>query len=365
MRICYICHGGFTHIVPYIHYFKASGHDVRFISLSPSPDYGVPTYNLGFGKTYSRTKGKWKYPISFLRARHLIRKLKPDILHTHYVTSGGLAALICGFHPVITTVHGSDLATGIKSRIWKPLLKVIFNYVDCINTCNEAQKRQVISLGIPTKKIMVLTLGVDTNKYSFMNRPKFTQDRELKLVSTRRLETVYDHFTTIKALAILRSKGIKFHMTFAASGSLLENIKEHVVQEGLVGCISFLGGVKEDEIVDILHKNDVFLSTPLWDGISVALLEAMSTGLFPIASNISVNSDWIEDGVNGFLHKVGDAGSLANCILKFHTNRQITTDVAQRNRKKVVEFADTQTNMKLLEKIYEELIHKTRKEENN
>jgi len=55
MRICFIALGKFTHIGVYLDYFRRTWHDVHFISLSPSPDRGVPTYNIGFGSRYSTT----------------------------------------------------------------------------------------------------------------------------------------------------------------------------------------------------------------------------------------------------------------------------------------------------------------------
>jgi len=361
MKICYICVGGFRHAEPYLNYFSAAGHDVHFISLSPAPDYGVKTYNVGFGTKYSKREGKWKYPASMLRARQLVKKIKPDIVHTHYVTSGGLAGLICGFHPIITTVHGSDLDMRIKSRIWRPLLKAVFDHADCVNTCTEDQKRKVIGIGIPSEKVRVLTLGVDTEYFSIIERPKITPSRPLRLVSTRRLERVYDHFTVTKALAIIKSKGVDFQMTFVGGGSLLEELKSEVEREGLGDCVKFLGGVDKSKIVDILHQNDIFLSTPLWDGISVALLEAMATGLFPIVSKIEVNAAWLETGVDGFLHRVADANELADCILKVSKNPQLIAKAARSNREKVVKLANTKKNMKLLEEIYEDLISKTGK----
>lgn len=358
MHICFICAGGFGHIEPYLEYFKLRGHKVSFISLSPAPDYGVLTYNVGLWGKYSRTEGKWKYPISMLRVRRLVRKLKPDIVNTHYVTSGGLAGLVCGFHPTMTTVHGSDLNLSLKSKVWRPLLKLIFNHADCVNACSKDLGEKVMGLGVSPEKIRVLTLGIYTDRFSFVQRQKRSQDQILRLVTTRRLEVIFDHSTIINALSILRSKGVNFQMTFVANGTLLEKLKGQVEQRGLADSVKFLGGVDKSEIVEILHKNDIFLSTPIYDGISIALLEAMSTGIFPIASDVKVNSDWIKHGVNGFLHKVSDSDSLANCILQFHNNQQIAATAAKLNRQKVLESGDTKTNMKLLEGIYKELIDK-------
>ena len=41
MRICFISHGGFVHVHPYLHYFKGAGYDVHLVSLAPSPELGV------------------------------------------------------------------------------------------------------------------------------------------------------------------------------------------------------------------------------------------------------------------------------------------------------------------------------------
>lgn len=263
--------------------------------------------------------------------------------------------MMCGFHPVITTVYGSDINFGIKSRIWKLLLKIIFKYVDCINTCTEDQKRKVLSLGIKPKKIRLVNPGVDSEMFSFCT-PKPIENRPLKLVTTRSLEPIYGHTTIIKALSFVRDKKRDFIMTFVAGGSMLNELKYLVDKEGLAENVKFLGGVDKNQIVSILHENDVFISSPVYDGISVALLEAMSVGLFPIASDIEVNSNWIEHGVEGFLHETGDPQSLANCILETYDNPQLIMGAANRNRQKILELADTSTNMKEIENIYKDLI---------
>lgn len=356
MRICFICVGGFGHIAPYLNYFKTAGHDVHFISLSTDVNYDVPTYNVGFGWKYSSTQGKWKYPLSMLRARRLVKKLKPDIVHTHYATSGGLTGLVCNFHPTITTVHGSDINDSLQSKTWRFLLRAVFKQADCVNTCTEDQKRKVISLGINPEKIRVLTLGIDTDKFPFVPRKWNCLKDTLRLVTTRRLEKNFDQSTIIKALSILHRKQVSFKMTFVATGSLQKELKKQAEEEGVADFISFLGGVEKDKIINILNNNDIFLSAPIFDGISVALLEAMAVGLFPIVSRIDVNSDWIRDGQDGFLHKVSDAASLADCILKIHSNYAIAAEAVQNNRNKVIELADTKTNMKRLGEIYEQLI---------
>ncbi len=358
MRICFISVGTFTHIGPYLDYFKQAGHDVHFISLSPGPERSVPVYNLGLGVKYSETQGKWKYPVSMLRARKLVKRLRPDIVHAHYATSAGLTALVCGFHPAVVTVHGSDLTTGIKSVIWRPLLKRIFRFADCVNMVSQDLSDMVLSLGINKDKIEIFTPGIDTDRFSFVRRAKIDKSRPLKMVCTRRLEKVFDHGTILQALAMLRDKGIEFEMIFFGGGSLLGRLKRQVKDLGLDNSVSFAGRLRNDELPELLGRHDVYLSASLWDGTSLSLLEALATGLFPVVSDIKANSAWLKNGVDGFLHKVGDAGDLTNCILQLLDEPDIAEKARSINRSNVVEKADRNKNMKRLELVYKDLVRK-------
>ena len=350
--------GTFTHIGPYLDYFKQAGHDVHFIAMSPGPQRGVPMYNIGLGRKYSETEGKWKYPISMLRARRLIKKLKPDIVHAHYATSCGLTALMCGFHPTVVTAHGSDLTTGIKSRIWRPLLRKIFTFADCVNTVSKDLEEMAIGLGIEPDKIETLTPGIDVDRFTAIERAQIEPSRPVRLVCTRRLEPVFDHPTIIAALARLKKNGIDFRMTFVGDGSLKDTLRQQAGDAGLNGCVTFAGRVPNNNLPDIIKRHDIYLSASLWDGTSLSLLEAMAMGLFPVVSDIKANSALLRHNIDGLLFKVGDADDLAKCIMKFVEHPQRAAGAARRNRLKVIESADRKNNMRRLEKIFEGLIEK-------
>lgn len=357
MRICFISTGKFIHIQAYLSYFKEAGHDVHFIALSSDIERDVPSYNVGFGTKYSATEGKWKYPLSMIRARRLVRKLKPDIVHTHYVTSGGLAGLICGFHPTVVTAHGSDLTEGIRSKIWRPLLKAIFKHADCINTVSDDLRDMVLSLGICPEKIKTLTLGVDTEKYYFQERPLINSHTKLKLICTRSLEKVYDHSTIIKALAILKQTNkINFHMTFIGDGTLMLQLKQEVETNDLADKVDFVGRVENEKLPQMLSKCDIYISSSLRDGTSICLLEAMANGLFPIVSRIKANTVWLDDGISGLMFDIGNADQLANLIMQLRNKPSLYTFAVKHNRQKVIEHGDRGTNMKVLEQIYKKLL---------
>jgi glycosyltransferase involved in cell wall biosynthesis len=260
MKICYISLGNFTHISPYLDFFKSRGHEVCLIALSPGPDRDIPVFNVGLGGGYSATSGKWKYVLSCPRAKKILNKLQPDIVHAHYATSGGLAAWYCDYHPCMITAHGSDIVDRTKSWWWRFLLNKIFKQADTINVVSDDLKRRVVHLGVDEAKIDVLTLGIDTHQFSFQKRERYSDQRPLKLVNTRRLESVYDPFTVIKALAILKGEKINFRMTFVGSGVLEDKLKQTAKNGGLENNIVFRGGCENAQMPNYLHENDIYLS---------------------------------------------------------------------------------------------------------
>ena len=356
MHICFISAGEFWFIDCYISYFQSIGYEVSFITLSPSPKRSATVYDLSFGGEYSPWKGKWKYLVSAFKIRKLLKKIKPDVVHTHYATSGGLAGFLAGFHPTVVTAHGSDVTVGVTSKVWRYLLRKIFNHADCINCVSDDLKRMALSLGLKHDNIKVIPVGIDSQQYAYVTRKPLDQDRAVKIVCTRRLEQLYNHITIVKALAILHHQGVNFCMTFVGGGTTLHLLEKVVSDEGMQDKVIFRGMLENNLLPGILQENDIYLSASIRDGTSLSLLEAMATGIFPIVSNIPANTDWLEDGVNAYLHQVGDPKSLSDSIMKYLKNSNDFNDVPQKNRAKVVARGDRVKSMEALDSIYKGLV---------
>lgn len=354
MRICYLSAGPFAHVGAYIDHFQRAGHDVHFVALSPSPDRPVAVHDAFPAGAHA----KWKYPLSFARARAVIRRLKPDIVHAHYATSGGLASLVCGFHPTIVTAHGTDLTAGVSSRVWRPLLKRVFDHADRVNTVSDDLKAMAVSLGVPETKVSVLTPGVDTDAFSPAPGPR--RAGPPRLLCNRRLEAVYDPLTVVCALAELKKRGLAFEATLAGDGALAPAARALVEAAGLGGRVRLAGAVAPERMPALLREHDVYLSASRWDGTSLSLLEAMATGLFPVVSRIPANRAWLEHGAGGLLHAPGDARDLADQIELYVRRPELGAVARELNRAKVVAFGDRRTNMARLELAYRELVDAAR-----
>ena len=98
----------------------------------------------------------------------------------------------------------------------------------------------------------------------------------------------------------------------------------------------FLLGYRTD-ISELCHMADVFLFTTYQEGLSVALMEAMSVGVPCIVSKIRGNVDLIEKG-KGIYCNPYDMVSCASAITKYFKNQDRFEDIVKYNQNKIKEF---------------------------
>ena len=86
--------------------------------------------------------------------------------------------------------------------------------------------------------------------------------------------------------------------------------------------VTVTGWLNRDEVLVQLAQADVFLSTSLWEGMPVALIEAMAAGLCPVVSRCAGNVDAVDDGVTGLVFSTADQ-AVAMLVNLAHDNVQV------------------------------------------
>ncbi len=354
LKIAFLSGGNFTHTLAYLDFFRDRGHTVYWITCDRTEKhYDIPLFDISFGAKGTMFSSKWKYLLAALSIRKVLRKIKPDILHGHYVTSAGLICLVSAFTPYVLTAHGSDLIDSMKSIIWKKILRYAFKKAALVNVVSEDLASLTRELGVPHEKVFVATVGVDTRVFTY--QPKEDIQSPVRLLCTRSLESVYDPQTIINACEILRQRNISYTLTFAASGSLQIFLESMAVKKKLADIIIFLGGYNNTSLPTILHAHDIYISASLWDGTSICLLEAMACGIFPVVSRIKSNQTWLEENNSAFMFECGNAQELADKITCCIDNESLRSAGIQKNRLLVEKKGDRDKNMSVIEKCYYQL----------
>jgi glycosyltransferase involved in cell wall biosynthesis len=178
-------------------------------------------------------------------------------------------------------------------------------------------KAMVEVIGPIGDKITVICNGVDTRRYGpaidrTLVRSQLGLDANVRLIAmVGTLKKVKGHCYIIEAMTSLAPRYPDLHLLFVGDGELRGELQAQVAQLDLER-IHFLGN--RHDIPALLAASDIFVLPSLWEGLSMALLEAMASGLPIVASEVSGTVQAIIPNETGLLVPPGDVQRLTEAI---------------------------------------------------
>lgn len=124
---------------------------------------------------------------------------------------------------------------------------------------------------------------------------------------------------------------------------------------GVASRVTFLGVVSEEEKFQYLANADLFVLPSLHEGFGLAFIEAMGRGLPVIATDSGGQTDFLRDGVTGFLVPVGDTGVLAQKVQMLLEDHTLREGISRHNRQYARQFSVSKTAQNY-ETLFEEVI---------
>jgi glycosyltransferase involved in cell wall biosynthesis len=158
--------------------------------------------------------------------------------------------------------------------------------------------------GVPSERVHSIPNGVEVPE----NIRRRRRNGVLQFVSIGRLDREKAVDQTIRAFAVVATDA-PAHLTILGDGPCREELESLSHHLGQAGRITFPGAVAD--VTPYLRDADVYLSSSVSEGMSNALLEAMSHGVVPVVSRVSGVADVVEEGVAGLVFPPGDEPTLA------------------------------------------------------
>ena len=342
MRIAVLTHG----VSPFGHQlaeaFVRLGHEAEIISMT-SFEFGVG------GRIRMRVLGPpdfkpWEtnarsvYLKMVGSLRSALRETRPDVLLALYLSSAGVLARLSGHPHVVVSALGSDVNQRIGSRFWRAVFRWVCRRAVLVHAVSEPLAQTLAStVGVDAAKLLVMPIGIDTRELAYTDPAARPNAGEL--ICTRAHKPLYDHATLVRAMARLKARGVRCHLTFT-SRTQVESTKALVCEHGVEDVVTFLPGYEYAELPSLLGSRDVYVSTSQSDGTSQSLLEALSTGTFPVVSDIQANRPWVEHGRTGLLFPPGDDAALADRLAEALARPDLRAAAAPLNRRLAVEKGD-------------------------
>jgi len=301
------------------------------------------------------------YITGFFLTIFAVVKHRCCLIHAHWAIPTGVIGALVGVllrKPLIVTIHGSDFRMAMDRSF---LLRKLFLYV-CrrarhVTCVSEVQKREIEQLGIGGEKISVFPMGIDATFLEVgKNRERDLKNRSFTILSNRNLLPIYNVSLLIRAIPVVLKEEPKAQFIIAGEGPEKENIEKEAENLNVSSSVRFLGQVPHEEMPNILAQTDIYVSTSLYDGTSVSLLEAMGSGAFPIVTDIPANREWIVNGKNGFLVPTDEEGFLARRIIDAIRNHALLEKSRENNLFIVEEKALWPVNIGRIKKVYTEFL---------
>lgn len=295
-----------------------------------------------------------KHPKYLFKLLKIIKANKIDIIHSHNYGSKMWAVLCKIFIPnlkTVFTVHDTGF-----TRINKLGIYIHKNIIDRNIAISKAVLNECISMGI-TNSIQIYN-GINISRFSY----KKTNNDIFTIIN---VASIYNHIKKgqdilIKALKILKDGGIKFKCNLVGNIYAYEYDKKSkeyldklITELKLENEVSFLGN--RDDIPKLLTQSDLFILPSRYEGLGLAILEAMASGLPVIASNIDGPAELIKDGENGVLFESENYKELADKIIDLCNNHNKRDLIAQKGLEFVQNFDISKMSRKYSE-LYKSLM---------
>jgi glycosyltransferase involved in cell wall biosynthesis len=265
----------------------------------------------------------------------LVEKYQIDVIQTHLLRSLDFLVATLRFGSqrplVFWTVHNFNFAlrpeqlprfrwlAGAKQAVHSSLYRWMAHWVNgFIAVSNDVETAILQTIGPVQGRIEIISNGVDTRRYrSVANRSAtrcmlgFKGDEILYTV-VGTLKEQKGHRYLIDAVAPLIVRTPRLHILIVGDGELRGHLKDQVHAAGIDGNVHFLGN--RSDVPAILSASDAFVLPSLWEGLPMALIEAMASGLPVIATQVSGSQQVVEQDRSGILVQPGEVPPLRQAI---------------------------------------------------
>jgi glycosyltransferase involved in cell wall biosynthesis len=195
------------------------------------------------------------------------------------------------------------------------------------------------TVGYRGRNVVVVPNGVDVERYpAAVDRDALRA--ELGIEPTEHVMTMVGTFKRqkghrflVEAAATVVGTHPELRLLLVGDGQLRDEIERRVEEAGLADRVRFLGSRRD--VPELLAASDSFVLPSLWEGLPIALIEAMASALPIVATAVSGTSQVMVAGETGWIVPPGDATALADAIVEVLSDRDRSTAMGAAARVRV------------------------------
>jgi len=304
-------------------------------------------------------------PRAFARLIGYLRDWKPHIAHTFLLNAvlyGRLAAIVAGVPAIFAAEQNVYQHKAARHALMERALSWRTDAViACCQAVGDFYRRQV---GIAPGKLAVILNAVRYDQFlplpdRYASRAALGLDPAAPTIGViGRLTRQKGHDVLIHAVQRLVSDHPSLQVAIAGQGedrSKLESLAESL---GVRGHVHFLGVRRDRE--HLYGSLDVFVLPSRWEGLSLALAEAVGAGIPTVATDVGGNREVIQSGSTGILVSPEHTDALADAIHRLLSDAELRRTVSERAVAQVRPTFEIGRYVKQLDRLYSDSLRRQR-----
>jgi glycosyltransferase involved in cell wall biosynthesis len=255
------------------------------------------------------------------RLANRINRLSPDI----YLISVSPGAAWVGLPMLHQQIKAFAIAHTDSETFYAPIRHYGELLTGAVGVSHEICRRLVDTCNLPRQAVHYQPSGVTTaNSEDLQKKLAEVEGEEcLRLIYVGRLEQpqkrIMDLVALVKRLAARRER---FTLDIVGDGPDAEKVTRSLAHEVKRNIVRLHGWVSSGEVIAMLRRADVFLLTSAYEGLPIALLEAMGNGVAPVVTDlVSGHRQLIRHDENGYLITTGNIEGFAREISALNKDR--------------------------------------------
>jgi glycosyltransferase involved in cell wall biosynthesis len=311
--------------------------------------------------------------LAAFRLARLIRKLRPDVVHTHTAKAGAVgraAALLAGTRrPVVVhTFHGHVLrgyfGTG-GTLVFRAIETLLARATDRLIAVSPEVRDELVALHVaPREKFSVVRLGIELEpRVRFDGDPTEVRRRhgipEGKFVVGwfGRMTAVKRTDDLLTMLAGVRERGVDALLLLVGDGDDRERLEQRAHDLGLARSCLFLG--YQEDVAPWYAICDAVVLTSASEGTPVTIIEALAAGRPVVATTVGGVPDVVDEGETGFLVRPHDTHALAERLEILAGDPVRRRTMGELGRARMLERYAVQRLVDDVDALYRELLETT------
>lgn len=304
----------------------------------------------------------------------LLRKIQPDIVHTHSSKAGIIgraAAAKLGF-PAVHTIHGAAFHYGqgaVAYRVYRSAERYAARWTDhFISVADDMTDEYVHAKVAPREKFTTIYSGFDVEPYLTPPRSREEVRRELGLGESdivvgkiARLFHLKGHEFLLSAAPAIVKECPQVKFLLVGDGLLRKTFEERIAEMGLTDRFIFTGLVPPTRIPELIHAMEIVAHTSQWEGLARVLPQGLIAGKPVVAYDVGGAREVVLPGATGFLLPRDSVEPLSGAIIKLAQSEELRIKYGTEGRRRFTDQFRHQTMTRRIREVYESVLRKSRK----